>query len=813
MASSQSKHTISSFTPLSDRYKRTADTSQAHSSKTELDTAAKKDAERLAEEKIRFDPDVLTMAYPWDETAKNVSAKSAELVTKALESFLPLSAASEVLTLPPELNEPVLSKRLTLLANAFKPWLLPLGDTAADKFSKEKPIYSYFRDVVLFVMVCLKTLHAGSDVPENYRLLLPNGTGGDSKGKDSTQGFKVDQVLVLRPWSDEIGQGVKEWRYANILAVAEAKVPDNVPTVKKKSSPPGFNFPSSVDVPPPTNLKAAQGQMLCYSRHIYESQHNRLLIWGLTFCGSLARVYNSGPDCTLSSADLDMREASGRRQFVEWLVYMSLGEDEQRGFNPAVQLVDSEMRGKYWKIDVPEIVDEGYHSGYTDHATMSYYSRGPTVVAGSSFGRNTRGFPATKDINSIDRPDVFVKTAWQHAERGPNSTRLSELDCLKLIKKEFDDGKDGINVPILVAGGVMAKRRSDGSFVPLTTDAFYVGNILERHEVVGSSATIGDGLVQQPGLHSANDDERNPLLDRPLSKLVAFRQQYALVTDKICEPLNTVKTADELIIVLYDAMRAHSWVLENCSLVHRDISPNNIMRVARPERTGTKPFMSVPNLEGHPEQRTEFDDWESLLYVLCWIATFGINADDRNILAEVHKKHKVTLEISEWHTSNNIVAIATKKRNHLHGLDLFTTNIVACFPIPREDDELPDYRPLQHLAIDLYNAMFQHPKVDEGCRGALKRVDDFDYSDDYDDYDSSSDDDNSSKVGGTLPLFKNMTMEPSGSTDNPAKPMSNDPFINRMEFSAKTKIIKGLKRKLEKHAGLVKARPAAASPK
>ncbi|KAJ2063043.1 hypothetical protein GGI17_001990 [Coemansia sp. S146] len=317
MASSQSKHTISSFTPLSDRYKRTADTSQAHSSKTELDTAAKKDAERLAEDKIRLDPDVLMMAYPWDETAKNVSAKSAELVTKALESFLPFSTASEVLPLPPELNGPILSKRLTLLANAFKPWLLPLGDTAADKFSKEKPIYSYFRDVVLFVMECLKTLHAGSNVPEHYRLLLPNGTGSDSKGKDSTQGFKVDQVLVLRPWSDEIGQGVKEWRYANILAVAEAKVPDNVPTVKKKSSPPGFNFPSSVDVPRPTNIKAAQGQMLCYSRHIYESQHNRLLIWGLTFCGSLARVYNSGPDCTLSSADLDMREASGRRQFVE----------------------------------------------------------------------------------------------------------------------------------------------------------------------------------------------------------------------------------------------------------------------------------------------------------------------------------------------------------------------------------------------------------------------------------------------------------------------------------------------------------------
>ncbi|KAJ2067501.1 hypothetical protein GGI16_009645, partial [Coemansia sp. S142-1] len=147
MTHSQSKQTISSTTPNVQKFKRTADTSQANSSKTELDTAARRDAERLAEERIRYDPDVLMMAYPWDEAAKDVPVKSAELVTKALESFLPSSAADEVLTLPPELDKPALRERLTSLANEFKPWLLPLGDDAADKLCKEKPIYSYFRDV------------------------------------------------------------------------------------------------------------------------------------------------------------------------------------------------------------------------------------------------------------------------------------------------------------------------------------------------------------------------------------------------------------------------------------------------------------------------------------------------------------------------------------------------------------------------------------------------------------------------------------------------------------------------------------------
>ncbi|KAJ2060645.1 hypothetical protein GGI17_003613 [Coemansia sp. S146] len=146
--------------------------------------------------------------------------------------------------------------------------------------------------------------------------------------------------------------------------------------------------------------------MLCYSRHIYEGQHNHLLIWGLTFCELLVWVYNSNPDCTLSSANLDMREASGRRQFVEWLVSMSLGEDEQRGFNLAVQFVDSETRGKYWKIDVPAGVNEDCHSDCTSNATTSYYSRGPTVVAGSSILVAT-----SMDISNIDKPDMSVKTA------------------------------------------------------------------------------------------------------------------------------------------------------------------------------------------------------------------------------------------------------------------------------------------------------------------------------------------------------------------------------------------------------------------
>ncbi|KAJ2822089.1 hypothetical protein FBU31_004695, partial [Coemansia sp. 'formosensis'] len=309
---------------------------------------------------------------------------------------------------------------------------------------------------------------------------------------------------------------------------------------------------------------------------------------------------------------------------------------------------------------------------------------------------------------------------------------------------------------------------------------------------------------------------------------------YALVTDKICEPLKTVKTADELIIVLFDAMRAHSWILENCGLLHRDISPNNIMvgrneaasdrpsvygmlidfdcainpnleRTARPERTGTKPFMSVANLEGHPDQRTELDDWESLLYVLCWIATFGINANDRGVPAKAHKKLTIPLEISLWHANSDMVAIAAKKRSHLHDLDSFSGDITDRFPIQGEDDKLPDYLSLQYLAIDLYEALFQNPDVDASCRGARKKKDTAVLSK------RSMHRFGPRKDGGTLQSFKNMTIESSSSTDDTAKSASNDPFVNRVEDSAKPTIIERLKGVLKYHADIAKDALTAAS--
>ncbi|KAJ1866935.1 hypothetical protein LPJ55_005985, partial [Coemansia sp. RSA 990] len=39
--------------------------------------------------------------------------------------------------------------------------------------------------------------------------------------------------------------------------------------------------------------------------------------------------------------------------------------------------------------------------------------------------------------------------------------------------------------------------------------------------------------------------------------------------------------------------------------------------------------MSIANLENLDMDRTALDDWESLLYVVCWVATYGVVSEDR----------------------------------------------------------------------------------------------------------------------------------------------------------------------------------------
>ncbi|KAJ2545604.1 hypothetical protein EV175_005808 [Coemansia sp. RSA 1933] len=200
-------------------------------------------------------------------------------------------------------------------------------------------------------------------------------------------------------------------------------------------------------------------------------------------------------------------------------------------------------------------------------------------------------------------------------------------------------------------------------------------------------------------------------------------------------PLNTVENEEELMLALTDVMEFHDAIFKYCNMLHRDISVNNILVVCDFEgksasrsvrgllinydhairvhqqsssysrRSGTLPFVSLHNLEAHASQRTALDDWESLLYAICWLVTFGINKPDSKSIVSGHRA-----KILKWR-KGDMKQSAYNKCDRMYSLDIFRLDILAGFQ--------GKYRLLKLLAVDTYNALFQH----QGCEGALIQTD------------------------------------------------------------------------------------------
>ncbi|KAJ1764361.1 hypothetical protein LPJ74_006663, partial [Coemansia sp. RSA 1843] len=207
----------------------------------------------------------------------------------------------------------------------------------------------------------------------------------------------------------------------------------------------------------------------------------------------------------------------------------------------------------------------------------------------------------------------------------------------------------------------------------------------------------------------------------------------------IGQDIRRCKSADELIIAAADVMEVHTAIRKQCNILHRDISINNILinrsgpesRVrgmlidfdcalriddttdhkARSEMTGTFPFMSINNLEASKVIRTELDDWESIIYVLCWLGTFGANTDDEEDMQAGGKP----LRIYKWR-NGDAADVAEAKRIDMDSVTNFTSNIVSQFI------QDPPYFPLMELVVNLRQKLFDNLKVSPKGRGALERL-------------------------------------------------------------------------------------------
>ncbi|KAJ2001651.1 hypothetical protein GGI04_003656, partial [Coemansia thaxteri] len=127
--------------------------------------------------------------------------------------------------------------------------------------------------------------------------------------------------------------------------------------------------------------------------------------------------------------------------------------------------------------------------------------------------------------------------------------------------------------------------------------------------------------------------------------------------------------------------------------------------------TGTFPFMSINNLSGSDVQRTSLDDWESVLYLICWYATIGIEHGTRR------RKELEELPIMKWHTGKDR-DVAEAKQASLQPEDLFQEHIVNNFNENDRDGHL-----LKELVLNLRAILFENPNLGPEYHGTSTMVD------------------------------------------------------------------------------------------
>ncbi|KAJ2521237.1 hypothetical protein GGI11_002072 [Coemansia sp. RSA 2049] len=354
---------------------------------------------------------------------------------------------------------------------------------------------------------------------------------------------------------------------------------------------------------------------------------------------------------------------------------MSLCEEDKLGRDPTVY--QNSKTGK-WEIMV---FDDGSEDRYKLFTVIDCMR-----TADRTFGRHTRCYRCIEtdlsgDIegdsgNSAEqhnKREIFIKDAWAIVFQESDQKLRDEVSLLREINSKLKGNAElADKYPALVAGGAVKQVGKDGKYFEDSIDNVF--------------SELGEDTVKQ----------------------LTFRIHKRMAMSPIGEDIRSVKSVNELIIAAADIMEVHSAIRKKCNILHRDISVNNMLinrrtsegkeavhgmvidfdcalridesteREVRPEMTGTFPFMSINNLDVCSKaRRTELDDWESIIYVLCWLGTFGVNKGDM-------EKQKSVIDgldspdILKWR-DNNSWEVAKTKRNDMNSESNFASRITKRF--------------------------------------------------------------------------------------------------------------------------------------
>ncbi|KAJ2808818.1 hypothetical protein H4R20_000599 [Coemansia guatemalensis] len=607
---------------------------------------ATRDVEKYLEENIHG---IVDMAAPYEEAYQLAACRVADTISRELDEQLVAAGAVDSKISSPKVASP--EAEFEGSAHSGDNYLDQIRLLCAKKPNTSKAnLCRYFMSLIRFVACRIQELAlTDSDMVDSNvkprRLVLPTAQM-DFKCYDAEEPERIDFGILSAP----IDTVVDDCYSANGADTSTRNI-------AAKSNPGYVDMLLMVEVKQCmsyANLKSARAQLFRYTRNIYQRQHNRRLLWGMVICGTYVQVYKFTPSHASASLSMDITTSGRRRLFIQLLANWSYCEEHILGYDPTISYLDDLQ---CWEIQVP--IEDSGNNGSTAGSkpcVQTFYSNTILVNANRLFGRHTRCFAAVVEKPTVERPitsmtpTVNIKDSWPEAEKALSDGTCYEIRQLRKIRSCLESNAELTNMyPVIEAGG----------------------RVHIQHSSHGDWAL---DFVQCRA--SKNPDE--------LSQPSPVRVHKRVATSPVGKPLNKLKSVYELIIVMADAMRCHGAIVDECGILHRDISMNNILfteengkvkgllfdfdcafdltspdNIPRTERNGTQPFMSIGNLEGSSVPQTALDDWESVIYILCWYGVFGLNSKTAPDNPVSHP------EIHRW-IEGDVDQMAMAKRDHLH---------------------------------------------------------------------------------------------------------------------------------------------------
>ncbi|KAJ1909782.1 hypothetical protein LPJ71_003406 [Coemansia sp. S17] len=484
-------------------------------------------------------------------------------------------------------------------------------------------------------------------------------------------------------------------------------------SVEKQAVPaPHLVFADAEMVGHPDDYAEAELRLATKTKALFFNQHNRRFAWGLAVSNCTIHAYVFGPDDIWASTAMDIYSVKGRRTFISLLVSWSLCAIDRLGFDPSIRyVVDRCVGGPYLEIDVHEL----------DRSTgkvepLTYYSQRCLGATDRLAGCHARYFAASASPESMDKPAFLIKDMWM-TSNSSSAGDAHESSFLNVLHAEFDKSSE-----------------FKGSFVRLvSTGPVYIsrGNTV----VADSTATGFTGLPRatQDAAKAGGNAQGSSRSKVQRSSNRQVRQHRRTVAMWAGNMISEADNQSQVVVAVADAMAALNAAYEKCKILHGNISDRAIFLQQTADRirgvlaefdyacyAGESSdedkvpelmlFQSIRSLEDPKAVRTFLDDLESLLYLVCWLGTFGVNKAQRAAYAA---RHTAGLEprrpIMAWN-QGTAADIAGRKRDHLATFAAFDSNILFYM---RENS------PLRPLAEDMYMALFLHP----GCYGVTLLTD------------------------------------------------------------------------------------------